>query len=182
MSHTIHRSLGLAIAATLLSATALPLGTHPVFAQEKTVTVGGAPMYPSKNIVENALNSKDHTTLVAAVKAAGLVDTLSGSGPFTVFAPTSACLLTSLSNPAHVPLPADRTSLYRVILARARENSGQPLRLEKLKQLAWRMVTDRRRDIRSDDQQLLPPRQRGCAVENRSAHYPLGRQRFRVSA
>jgi uncharacterized surface protein with fasciclin (FAS1) repeats len=59
------------------------------FAQEKTVTVGGAPMYPSKNIVENAVNSKDHTTLVAAVKAAGLVETLSGPGPFTVFAPTN---------------------------------------------------------------------------------------------
>ena len=57
---------------------------------EKTVMVGGAPMYPSKNIVENAVNSKDHTTLVAAVKAAGLVDTLSGKGPFTVFAPTNA--------------------------------------------------------------------------------------------
>ena len=56
---------------------------------EKTVTVGGAPMYPSKNIVENAVNSKDHTTLVAAVKAAGLVETLSGPGPFTVFAPTN---------------------------------------------------------------------------------------------
>ncbi len=51
--------------------------------------VGGAPMYASKTIVENAVNSKDHTTLVAAVKAAGLVDTLSGPGPFTVFAPTN---------------------------------------------------------------------------------------------
>lgn len=57
---------------------------------EKTVNVGGAPMYPSKNIVENAVNSKDHTTLVAAVKAAGLVDTLASPGPFTVFAPTNA--------------------------------------------------------------------------------------------
>ena len=57
---------------------------------EKTVMVGGAPMYPSKNIVENAVNSKDHTTLVAAVKAAGLVDTLQGAGPFTVFAPVNA--------------------------------------------------------------------------------------------
>ena len=57
---------------------------------EKTVMVGGAAMFPSKNIVENAVNSKDHTTLVAAVKAAGLVDTLSGKGPFTVFAPTNA--------------------------------------------------------------------------------------------
>ena len=56
----------------------------------KAVTVGGAPMYPSKTIVENAVNSKDHTTLVAAVKAAGLVDTLNGPGPFTVFAPTNA--------------------------------------------------------------------------------------------
>jgi uncharacterized surface protein with fasciclin (FAS1) repeats len=57
---------------------------------ERTVTVGGAPMFPSKTIVQNAVNSKDHTTLVAAVKAAGLVDTLSSPGPFTVFAPTNA--------------------------------------------------------------------------------------------
>lgn len=62
----------------------------PSFAAEMTVEVGGAPMYPSKNIIENAVNSKDHTTLVAAVKAAGLVDTLQGEGPFTVFAPTNA--------------------------------------------------------------------------------------------
>ncbi|SHG24513.1 Uncaracterized surface protein containing fasciclin (FAS1) repeats [Flavobacterium segetis] len=59
------------------------------FAQ-KTVMVGGAAMYPTKNIVENAVNSKDHTTLVAAVKAAGLVETLQSKGPFTVFAPTNA--------------------------------------------------------------------------------------------
>ena len=57
---------------------------------EKTVMVGGAAMFPSKNIIQNAVNSKDHTTLVAAVKAAGLVDTLEGKGPFTVFAPTNA--------------------------------------------------------------------------------------------
>jgi uncharacterized surface protein with fasciclin (FAS1) repeats len=56
---------------------------------EKTVMVGGAAMYPSKNIIRNAVHSKDHTTLVAAVKAAGLVDTLEGKGPFTVFAPTN---------------------------------------------------------------------------------------------
>lgn len=55
----------------------------------KNPKVGGAEMYPTKNIIENAVNSKDHTTLVAAVKAAGLVDTLSGPGPFTVFAPTN---------------------------------------------------------------------------------------------
>ena len=59
------------------------------FAQ-KPVTVGGAPMFSNKNIIENAVNSKDHTTLVAAVKAAGLVETLQGSGPFTVFAPVNA--------------------------------------------------------------------------------------------
>ncbi|WP_432411254.1 fasciclin domain-containing protein [Rasiella sp. SM2506] len=58
--------------------------------KEKTVMVGGAAMYPSKNIVENAVNSKDHTTLVAAVKAADLVETLQSKGPFTVFAPTNA--------------------------------------------------------------------------------------------
>ena len=68
-------------------------GMSPALAQMKErgkiVTVGGAPMYPSKNIVQNAVNSKDHTTLVAAVKAAGLVDTLQSPGPFTVFAPTN---------------------------------------------------------------------------------------------
>jgi uncharacterized surface protein with fasciclin (FAS1) repeats len=67
---------------------AAPSYVMPAFA-EMTKMVGGAAMYPSKNIIENAVNSKDHTTLVAAVKAAGLVDTLSGPGPFTVFAPTN---------------------------------------------------------------------------------------------
>lgn len=56
---------------------------------QKEPMVGGAAMYPSKNIIENAMNSQDHTTLVAAVKAAGLVETLEGPGPFTVFAPTN---------------------------------------------------------------------------------------------
>lgn len=64
--------------------------TSITFAQEKTVIVGGAAMYPGKNIIQNAVNSKDHTTLVAAVKAAGLVETLSADGPFTVFAPVNA--------------------------------------------------------------------------------------------
>ncbi|MAB58009.1 MAG: beta-Ig-H3/fasciclin [Aequorivita sp.] len=75
-------------------AMALLAGTTSNFAQnkmmnEKTVMVGGAEMYPSKTIVENAVNSKDHTTLVAAVKAADLVETLQDDGPFTVFAPTN---------------------------------------------------------------------------------------------
>ena len=68
---------------------AAPLGASVAYA-EMTKMVGGAAMYPSKNIVENAVHSKDHTTLVAAVKAAGLVPTLEGPGPFTVFAPTNA--------------------------------------------------------------------------------------------
>src|SRR5215510_4065470 len=61
-----------------------------VTAAAQNPMVGGKEMFPSKNIIENAVNSADHTTLVAAVKAAGLVDTLQGAGPFTVFAPTNA--------------------------------------------------------------------------------------------
>ncbi|UFH51711.1 fasciclin domain-containing protein [Pseudomonas sp. KNUC1026] len=83
--------------------------------------VGGAPMYPDKTIVENAVNSKDHTTLVAAVKAAGLVDTLNGKGPFTVFAPTNEAFaklpsgtVDTLVQPAH---KADLTKIltYHVV-------------------------------------------------------------------
>ncbi len=74
---------------TFLLITALVINASMAQKTEKTVEVGGAAMYPSKNIVENAVNSKDHTTLVAAVKAAGLVDVLSSAGPFTVFAPTN---------------------------------------------------------------------------------------------
>ena len=88
------RIVNVALACFAAAALAVNLGgISPAFAQmkdkEKTVTVGGAPMYASKNIVQNAVNSKDHTTLVAAVKAAGLVDTLQSAGPFTVFAPTN---------------------------------------------------------------------------------------------
>ena len=82
----------LALAATAAALTLGSFAVAPASAQmmnDKPVTVGGAPMYASKNIVQNAVNSKDHTTLVAAVKAAGLVDTLQGPGPFTVFAPTN---------------------------------------------------------------------------------------------
>jgi uncharacterized surface protein with fasciclin (FAS1) repeats len=78
-----------ASAAALATGIAIALvSPMPAFAQ-KAVIVGGAPMLPTKNIIQNAVNSKDHTTLVAAVKAAGLVDTLSGAGPFTVFAPVN---------------------------------------------------------------------------------------------
>ena len=82
--HNLFAAIAFA-AVGFLSSTAL----LPAAAMEKTVNVGGAAMYPSKNIIQNAVNSKDHTTLVAAVKAAGLVDTLQGAGPFTVFAPTN---------------------------------------------------------------------------------------------
>lgn len=79
-----------AAALAFLAGTAIVPAAAETNGKEKTVNVGGAPMYPSKNIIQNAVNSKDHTTLVAAVKAAGLVDTLQGAGPFTVFAPTNA--------------------------------------------------------------------------------------------
>jgi uncharacterized surface protein with fasciclin (FAS1) repeats len=79
----------LALPATLTALPTMAQTTGSLMSSEHTVMVGGAPMYPSKNIVQNAVNSKDHTTLVAAVKAAGLVDTLEGPGPFTVFAPTN---------------------------------------------------------------------------------------------
>lgn len=76
------KTLAFAASMTLM----LALGANA----QNTVTVGGQAMYPAKNIVENAVNSKDHTTLVAAVKAAGLVETLTQAGPFTVFAPVNA--------------------------------------------------------------------------------------------
>ena len=76
-------------ASTVLSPAFAQLQGKATTVSEHTVMVGGAAMYPSKNIVANAVNSKDHTTLVAAVKAAGLVPTLEGPGPFTVFAPTN---------------------------------------------------------------------------------------------
>ena len=79
-----------AIVGALFATSAIMTPAMAQMSKEKTVMVGGAPMFPSKNIVENAVNSKDHTTLVAAVKAAGLVETLEGKGPFTVFAPTNA--------------------------------------------------------------------------------------------
>jgi uncharacterized surface protein with fasciclin (FAS1) repeats len=82
----MYRNRSRKLAILLLSLVAIA-GT--AVAGDKTVVVGGQPMYPTKDIIDNAVNSADHTTLVAAVKAAGLVDTLKGPGPFTVFAPTN---------------------------------------------------------------------------------------------
>ena len=107
------------IAAFAAGMTLVLTGANASFAasmHEKYVTVGGAPMYPSKNIIQNAVNSKDHTTLVAAVKAAGLVDVLSSPGPFTVFAPTNAAF-------AKLPkgllekllLPANKAVLVKIL-------------------------------------------------------------------
>jgi uncharacterized surface protein with fasciclin (FAS1) repeats len=76
------------VLAAVVTAAAITLAL-PAASAQKDPDVGGAPMFATKTIVDNAMNSKDHTTLVAAVKAAGLVDTLEGPGPFTVFAPTN---------------------------------------------------------------------------------------------
>ena len=94
------------------------VATVPTFAQsaEPTVRVGGQAMFPSKTIVANAVNSADHTTLVAAVKAAGLVDTLNGKGPFTVFAPTNEAF--SLLPPGTVDnlvKPENKATLTKVL-------------------------------------------------------------------
>ena len=95
----------------LVSAVVLPT---PSFA--KTVMVGGAPMYPTKNIIENAVNSKDHTTLVAAVKAAGLVDTLSGPGPFMVFAPTNKAFAALPAGTVETLLkPENKATLVKIL-------------------------------------------------------------------
>jgi len=83
------RTLALGLSLALATVAIAPMAMAGSMSMDKTVMVGGAAMYPSTNIIQNAVNSKDHTTLVAAVKAAGLVDTLEGPGPFTVFAPTN---------------------------------------------------------------------------------------------
>src|SRR6202790_5249175 len=80
---TMNRKFAVVLAIVAIAVTSAVAGM-------KNPVVGGQEMYPSKNIIQNAVNSKDHTTLVAAVKAAGLVETLEGPGPFTVFAPTNA--------------------------------------------------------------------------------------------
>jgi uncharacterized surface protein with fasciclin (FAS1) repeats len=83
---------------------------------EKTVMVGGAAMFPSKNIIQNAVNSKDHTTLVAAVKAAGLVRTLEGKGPFTVFAPTNSAFgKLPAGTVDNLVKPENKTTLTRIL-------------------------------------------------------------------
>lgn len=91
-------------------------GTSAFAQKEKTVMVGGAAMYPSKNIVENAVNSKDHTTLVAAVKAAGLVETLQTAGPFTVFAPTNDAFAKLPSGTVETLLKPENLKMLQTVL------------------------------------------------------------------
>ena len=106
------KSIGLMLVAAL----AFNVSFAQKMMNEKTVEVGGAPMYPSKNIVENAVNSKDHTTLVAAVKAAGLVETLMSAGPFTVFAPTNeAFSLLPAGTVETLVMPENKAKLTKIL-------------------------------------------------------------------
>jgi uncharacterized surface protein with fasciclin (FAS1) repeats len=99
---------------TLIAAAALAAASTLFAAGTKMV--GGAPMYPGKDIIDNAVNSKDHTTLVAAVKAAGFVDTLKGKGPFTVFAPTNEAFEKLPAGTVDTLLkPENRASLSKVL-------------------------------------------------------------------
>ena len=108
------KKLGLAVFAMII---ALGFGISDASAQMNgNPMVGGAAMYKNKNIIENAVNSKDHTTLVAAVKAAGLVETLSGKGPFTVFAPTNAAFAALPAGTVETLLKPENKSMLAGIL------------------------------------------------------------------
>ena len=99
-----------------IAAAALALASFSAIAQMKDPKVGGATMYPTKTIVENAVNSPIHTTLVAAVKAAGLVDTLNGPGPFTVFAPTNAAFdKLPAGTVANLLKPENKSTLVKIL-------------------------------------------------------------------
>jgi uncharacterized surface protein with fasciclin (FAS1) repeats len=116
---------------------ALAMGTafaaNALAAHAAVPMVGGAPMYPTRNIVENAVNSKDHTTLVAAVRAAGLVETLQGAGPFTVFAPTDAAFAKLPVGTVETLLkPENRAQLAKVLschVAAARATSADAMKM-----------------------------------------------------
>ena len=148
-SNSIAAALKFAVVASM---TAFAVVAPSVSFADDTVMVGGAAMYPSKNIIQNAVNSKDHTTLVAAVKAAGLVKTLSGPGPFTVFAPTNeafaalpAGTVPTLLKPKNKPMLAGILTYHVVagrlsaedIAAKAKEMGGKA----KFKTVAGGMIT-----------------------------------------
>ena len=112
MHHVIRRSVPALAAAAL----ALGLGFSGQSFAQGAKTVGGAPMYPSQNIIQNAVNSKDDTTLVTAVKAADLVDTLQTAGPFTVFAPTNAAFAKLLAGTVETLVqPQSKSTLTSVL-------------------------------------------------------------------
>ena len=122
----VHRLSGLMLAgASALSLSACmtgadagmdAMGASASASASSNVMVGGAAMYANRNIIQNAVNSRDHTTLVAAVQAAGLVDTLSGAGPFTVFAPTNAAFQRLPAGTVDTLLqPANRQMLQNVL-------------------------------------------------------------------
>ena len=115
-------------------AVALMFGLSALHASaQKDPMVGGAAMYPTKNIVENAVNSKDHTTLVAAVKAAGLVDTLEGPGPFTVFAPVNSAFAALPAGTVDTLLkPENKQALTKVLTYHVVAGSYDAARLRQL--------------------------------------------------
>jgi uncharacterized surface protein with fasciclin (FAS1) repeats len=110
------RIRGRAVATVAAAVLSVGLGASAI-AQGRVVNVGGAPMYPTKNIIQNAINSKDHTTLVAAVKAGGLVDTLSGKGPFTVLKPENKGQLDQVLTYHVVPGKLSALELGRMVKA-----------------------------------------------------------------
>ena len=124
--------LKFALVATALALVVAPAAAHKMMHMSNPM-VGGAAMYPTKNIIENAVNSKDHTTLVAAVKAAGLVETLSGLGPFTVFAPTNAAFARLPAGTVDTLLkPENKGTLTAVLtyhVVAGRVTSGQLIKL-----------------------------------------------------
>lgn len=108
--------LSLSLAAGVLPAFAQMSSGMGSMSDENPVMVGGAAMYPSRNIIQNAVHSKDHTTLVAAVKAAGLVKTLEGPGPFTVFAPTNQAFDALPAGTVQTLLkPANKAELTKIL-------------------------------------------------------------------
>jgi uncharacterized surface protein with fasciclin (FAS1) repeats len=118
MIMTFNRSAVLATlaAGALLTSACMSMDAGTASADASVVTVGGAPMYANRNIVENAVNSADHTTLVAAVTAAGLVETLSGPGPFTVFAPTNAAFAKLPAGTVEsLVQPANKATLTKIL-------------------------------------------------------------------
>ena len=149
----MHRLIhGLSVAAVVCAAAVGPQASGTNDKHEKTVMVGGAAMFPSKDIIDNAVNSKDHTTLVAAVKAAGLVETLKGKGPFTVFAPTNAAFAALPAGTVDTLLkPENKATLTKILTyhvvpgkldsmalaAQARANGGKAM----LKTVSGGMLT-----------------------------------------